>query len=881
MITRFGKSEGLVLLIFPFIIYGAVACLISYLVWPYHHQIKNNALYAIGFFAAWRYSWMLLNYFRALVYAKSYYPKLRKIVESRPEAQRYPEHIFFIIPSYKEEPWVTVETFQSIMTNLADIPSLATLIVAVASEKEDSLISRVYHAHPAKDKVELVFQYQKEGKRIAMGHALRCVARRYNDEPNSVTILMDGDSWLELGALKKTIPFFSAFRDLGALTTNQFAYVDSQSNWYKDWFNLKFGQRHILFQSHSLSNKILTLTGRFSLVRTAIVVKEDFIGIVEHDSITTWMHGKIQFLMGDDKSTWFYLMKHRWNMLYIPDVSCYSLESRDPGFWNVSVSLPYRWFGNTLRNNSRALSLGVRCTGGFIWLAILDQRLSMWTSLFGIVSALTLGMVKSFVYIPLFIAWMLFVRVVKMSIIALAGHPVSWRTIPLMLYNQWVGSIVKIRSFYYLADQSWSKGGQSKKTVGRKGIKHVLSRYMPAYTMMLSYGAFLGAVLITDEAIRVPSADFFSSGSGIHVIDAVNYGVTPNDHEDDALALQSLLDRLDMHQPVKIVLPAGQLDFSHPVVIRHSHLELVGQGMRKTHIVSTNLRIPAQAVIELRGQLGKVIGKLSQPLQADSLRLKSTRPMLVRVGDYVLIKTPNDDAFINKIGSQTWNRKYPYLRQALVKIKAVNGKDMVLASRTGVEFPAIKTRIYQVFPLQDVVLKGFSVEQKIEGASAALIVHRYENIYPDYAVDGIALNWTTGVILEQLKILNAGRHPISIENSYGFTLKDSQIRGAWNKGKGGNGYLRIARSYHGVVTHCVVKGIRHITLQWSSAFNQLSFLDTDVDINFHGGYSHDNKVWDIKSNISPLHPWPAIYHTPKNAHWAPPDGPGNTVDSKF
>jgi len=225
-----------------------------------------------------------------------------------------------------------------------------------------------------------------------MGHAIRALSRHYysrdSEHPGSVTIFMDGDTALEPGILRKVIPLFTVLPNLGAATTNELAYIHTSSKWYRDWFNLKFGQRHVLFQSQSLSRKVLTLTGRFSAFRTSIIVKEDFIQQLERDTLTHPLFGKFRFLMGDDKSTWFYLLKHGWDMLYVPDALCYSLESRNVSFLKVSLDLYFRWYGNTLRTNGRALALGVKRVGLFTWWCILDQRLSAWTPLVGITSAL-------------------------------------------------------------------------------------------------------------------------------------------------------------------------------------------------------------------------------------------------------------------------------------------------------------------------------------------------------------------------------------------------------------------------------------------------------------------------------------------------------------
>jgi glycosyltransferase Alg8 len=47
----------------------------------------------------------------------------------------------------------------------------------------------------------------------------------------------------------------------------------------------------------------------------------------------------------------------------------------------------YRWYGNNLRQNSRALGLGLRRLGLFTSIVLFDQRVSMWTSLLGLTVA--------------------------------------------------------------------------------------------------------------------------------------------------------------------------------------------------------------------------------------------------------------------------------------------------------------------------------------------------------------------------------------------------------------------------------------------------------------------------------------------------------------
>ena len=867
------RAQSLRSALLPLLVFGGGAFLFLHWVRTSLQPLDEDVVLAIGMLAVWRYGWQMVHYMRAAWYGLWHYPRLRAAARRVAAGRLWPSRIFIVLPSYLEEPWVSMEAMQALMSNIACLPCRATIIASVGSDEDETVIAAAWQAHPARDRVELVFQRQSQGKRVALGHALRAVARRYEDEADSITVLMDGDSWLEPEALARVLPFFMAYRDLGAITTNELAYIPGRDAWYRDWFGLKFGQRHVLFQSHSLSHKVLTLTGRFSVFRTSIVVEEEFLQRVENDTIDHWLHGRFRFLMGDDKSSWFHVLKSGWNMLYLPDITCVSLESREHGFLRASLSLPYRWFGNTMRNNPRALALGPWRTGWFIWFVLLDQRISMWTSLVGISGATVLAITKSLLFLPVYVAWACLVRSVQLLVIALSGHAVSLRTIPIMLYTQWVGSIVKIKAWHHLADQNWSKGKSRQKVAASGGP---LRRLAPTGTMLMAYLAFALAILLGHSALRFPGAELFAaeaSGS----VDARKAGVRPDDGQDDAAALQALIARQPAG-PVTVRLPAGVLDFRQPLVIRRDHVALVGAGADRTRIVS-HLRAPQEAVIRVEGEPGARVGYLAQGLGEQDTLLRLAQPASFEPGTLVWLKQGNDDAFLRRLGSQQWNREFPFLRQALVQVAGSEADGLRLAAPTGVAFDAGRTEVLRVRPVRGVRLADFSIEQLADGRDIADFRHRYENAVPDIALDALSFLWTQDAIVERVSVRNAGRHPVSFEHSHGFALRDCLLDGAWNKGEGGSGYLRIARSYRGTVEGCQVRGIRHIALQWSSAFNTLRGLDSEVDVNFHGGYSHHNTVAGVRFAIPPQHPWGPVYTTPKDARWAPPDGPGNTVVS--
>ncbi|MGV6852371.1 MAG: glycosyltransferase [bacterium] len=873
---RLGRREGIYSLIVPLIFYTSLSLSIWYAMWPYFYYIKDESFIILGVFAMWRYGWQITNYVRSFIYTWWKYPRLKKSIKELPEQYRYPEHIFFIIPSYKEEPWVSIEAFQSILSNLSEIPSSATLIVATGSDRDDQVIAQVYQAHPVHHKVELVLQRQSQGKRIAMGHALRALARRYDGEHNSVTLFMDGDSFLPVDTLRKCLPFFARYKKLGAVTTNESAYINTRSIWYKEWFNLKFGQRHILFKSHSLSNKVLTLTGRFSLFRTNIIASEAFIRQIENDQISHWMHGKFRFLMGDDKSSWFYLLKQGWNMLYLPDVAVYSLESRDDPFLKVSLSLPYRWYGNTLRNNSRALKLGWRKIGAFIWYAILDQRFTMWTSLVGITGAVLLSLTKSFIYLPFYLGWVILIRTFQMIIIAFRGHPVSLLTVPLMLYNQWVGSVIKIRAMFNLADQSWAKGGTVQ--AGDKNhvpVKHWLAKYMPRYTMTLALSVFFFILLIAQGVLNLPDWPDAKASQIKTVFNAANYGVIANDGKDDAKALNFLLNRLRDFGPVEIRLPKGQLNLDQALIIEGDQISIIG------HAGGTSLT----AQFEGKNQgLINVMGSQARPISSPIGKVKSKQTHLVwskapplKKGDMLVAMLPNDEHWFASLKSSRWNKKYPYLRQQAMRVMSIRGRQVELDNGPGFDVDATQGKWRVIDPVEQFRLENVVLSYSVKGEFVESTRDVYENLFPENALDGLNLKGVDQCFINNVTVHSAGRHPVNLEYARHCKIQNIQLLDAWNKGVGGMGYLRIARSFDNKLNNIRIKNLRHLSLQWSSSGNVIQQLDSTVDINFHGGYSHDNRVKHARINLSNKHKWPAVFRTPNNAHWAPPDGQNNLV----
>src|SRR3546814_10513853 len=87
--------------------------------------------------------------------------------------------------------------------------------------------------------------------------------------PDSVTAVIDGDSILDPGLLRASMPFFKLRPKMDALTTDETCEVVG-AQIFRDWYNMRFAQRQILMCSIGLSRRVLTLTGRMSAFRSSV-----------------------------------------------------------------------------------------------------------------------------------------------------------------------------------------------------------------------------------------------------------------------------------------------------------------------------------------------------------------------------------------------------------------------------------------------------------------------------------------------------------------------------------------------------------------------------------------------------------------------------------
>jgi glycosyltransferase Alg8 len=457
----------------------------------------------IGTLAIWRYSWGLIHFSRSLIYRKIVFPDLRARAEAGgPELM--PPHIYLLLTSFRISAETSMRVYGAAIREAARCGIPTTIIASIVEMSDERLIKELFLRANPPEHVRLQFvRIPGTGKRDGLGQGFRAISRDM-PAPGALVAVIDGDCELQEGSIRKCAPLFAMMPKLGALTTDEDCDVEG-SEVMTQWHRLRFAQRHILMSSMSLSCKVLTLTGRMSMFRADIAADPAFISHVESDSVEHWRLGYFKFLTGDDKSTWFWVLKRGYDMLYVPDVSVHTIEHPpSKSFFKASSILMLRWFGNMLRINGRALRLGPARAGAFAWSCILDQRISMWTSLTGPTFALYLGIKHSWSFILIYIVWIGFTRWV-MTLMLLSSRPsVSWYYPFLMYYNQIWGSCIKTYALFRLDRQSWTR----QKTSINRGLTGMQQLMMDGSSTMFHAVAvltFFAIVGLLAGILTVPS----------------------------------------------------------------------------------------------------------------------------------------------------------------------------------------------------------------------------------------------------------------------------------------------------------------------------------------------------------------------------------------
>ena len=155
---------------------------------------------------------------------------------------------------------------------------------------------------------------RRPGKRPALADGLRAIAQA-RPHADGAVVLMDGDTILSPGMLRKVLPLFRLEPAVGTVTTNEDGFVHGPP-WFANGSRCGSGNDpdHVLV---ALSEKLLCLTEHLSVFRASVATDPSF-AQVENDSIDHWLWGPFEMLSGDDKSTWYWLAAHGHRVCTFP-----------------------------------------------------------------------------------------------------------------------------------------------------------------------------------------------------------------------------------------------------------------------------------------------------------------------------------------------------------------------------------------------------------------------------------------------------------------------------------------------------------------------------------------------------------------------------------
>ena len=447
----------------------------------------------IGGIGLWRYSVGIIHFVRGMYFLHVAYPRLRAKARSLGD-EAAPSHVYLMVTSFRIDAETTAKVYASIIREAVECGWPTTVVASIVELSDEMLMRAIWRRLDPPERVQLrLVRIPGTGKRDGLAYGFRAISRDVPDD-DAVVAVVDGDTVLNPGVVRGTAPYFRLMLNVGALTTNEFCEVHG-SYLMSEWHKLRFAQRHINMCSMGLARRVLTLTGRMSVFRASVITRPEFIGDVEYDSLKHWRLGQFRFLTGDDKSSWFSMMRLGYDTFYVPDASIHTVEHPpDPSFIRSARQLMFRWYGNSLRQNTRATKLGPRRLGWFTWYVLWDQRISMWTSILGLTAAIVASIKYSGVILVAYLLWIGLTRLVLSTLLMATGHPVGPAYPVILYFNQIFGSLMKIYVFFRLDRQSWTRQKTSN-SGDSASFQQKLNRWSSRVMTFSAVSVFLATVM--------------------------------------------------------------------------------------------------------------------------------------------------------------------------------------------------------------------------------------------------------------------------------------------------------------------------------------------------------------------------------------------------
>lgn len=459
---------------------------------PRHKQF----LFFLGAIGMWRYGNAFMHYCRGMYFLYWRFPRMRSQADKLGK-NSLPSEIYMVVTSFRIPSHTTYRVYKSVFQEAVRVGMPVTVIVSIVEKCDEVLIKDILRReisdHSAVKLV--VVRARGTGKRDGLAHAFRALSRQMPAD-DAVVGVVDGDTKLLPGCVANAVKFFKYLPTVGGITTNEFCEVEG-GELIRQWHALRFAQRHVNMCSMAVSKRVLTMTGRLSFFRSKILIDPLFISDVEADFLQHWRLGKFQFLTGDDKSSWFSLMRAGWDTFYVPDSNTLTVEHPpEKSFFKATRQLMFRWYGNSLRQNIRTTKLlGVKRLGWFTSYVLYDQRVSMWTCLLGLTASFVASLIYGAQYLVIYFLWVAISRTLMTLAYGFSGHKIN-PLYPLVLYyNQVAGSAMKVYALFNMNKQSWTRQKTTLES-SSVNIDAMINRVSTNVMLFSSVSIFFGVVSV-------------------------------------------------------------------------------------------------------------------------------------------------------------------------------------------------------------------------------------------------------------------------------------------------------------------------------------------------------------------------------------------------
>lgn len=415
----------------------------------------NAAILAgLGLIGIWRHGWGIINFARAILYLEK---------DARKPAVRLAagQSLVVIVTVYNQ----TNEEVKAVATSLAQsIQQLPNKTLVVFAHRTDAQRDIMQAVADATDKLSVHYIVQRGlGKREALASSLTrarsIVSPLMLDHYN--LLLMDGDTIVTGDAILKSMTALQENAKTGAVVVNEIPFVKGNAA-FGTWRLLRSYQRNKLMCSFALSDRTLVLTGRFAMLRAEILLQVDVINRIRKDYLQL-RGAHIPLLTGDDKTTWLEVLRRGYGMTYLPRAFVYPIENPDMerGFMRGVLALTTRYSGNMARANLHPDAWqGVKGKTHFAY-GLIDQRVSMWTSLITPLLLVYLFVFGDFELFVLLLTYTLLIKNIQAIVVSINSGDDDPRFPYLIFFDQVAQSMIKVRAFAYLHQQTWNNQGIS------------------------------------------------------------------------------------------------------------------------------------------------------------------------------------------------------------------------------------------------------------------------------------------------------------------------------------------------------------------------------------------------------------------------------------